>query len=54
MVFTKFFTSVQVSLLTINKVCKAIDKGVVMGDIKLLETSGYKSGEWKAGESTLT
>jgi cyclic pyranopterin phosphate synthase len=28
--------------------CKAVDRGMVMSDIKLLEKSGGKSGEWKA------
>jgi cyclic pyranopterin phosphate synthase len=28
--------------------CKAVDRGMVMGDIKMLEKSGGKSGEWKA------
>lgn len=41
-------TAVQVSLLTIYDMCKAVDRGMVMGDIKLLEKSGGKSGEWKA------
>jgi cyclic pyranopterin phosphate synthase len=27
--------------------CKAIDRGMVMGDVRLLEKSGGKSGEWK-------
>jgi len=27
---------------------KAVDRGMVMGDIKLLEKSGGKSREWKA------
>jgi cyclic pyranopterin phosphate synthase len=27
--------------------CKAVDRGMVMGDIKLLEKSGGKSEEWK-------
>jgi cyclic pyranopterin phosphate synthase len=26
---------------------KAVDRGIVMGDIHLLEKSGGKSGEWK-------
>ena len=30
--------------------CKAVDRGMVMGDVKLLEKSGGKSGEWKAGK----
>ena len=41
-------TAVQVSLLTIYDMCKAVDRGMVMSDIKLLEKSGGKSGEWKA------
>ncbi|MFT5221697.1 MAG: cyclic pyranopterin phosphate synthase [Planctomycetota bacterium] len=42
-------TGVQVSLLTIYDMCKAIDRGMVMSEIKLLEKSGGKSGHWQAG-----
>ena len=42
-------TAVQVALLTIYDMAKAVDRGMVMGDIKLLEKSGGKSGEWKSG-----
>ncbi len=42
-------TAVQVALLTIYDMCKAVDRGMVMGDVKLLEKSGGKSGEWKVG-----
>ena len=41
-------TAVQVALLTIYDMCKGVDRGMVMGDVKLLEKSGGKSGEWKA------
>ena len=41
-------TAVQVALLTIYDMCKAVDRGMVMGDIKLLEKSGGKSGSWVA------
>ena len=41
-------TAVQVALLTIYDMCKAVDRGMVMGEIKLLEKSGGRSGEWKA------
>jgi cyclic pyranopterin monophosphate synthase len=41
-------TAVQVALLTIYDMAKAVDRGMVMGDVKLLEKSGGKSGEWKA------
>jgi cyclic pyranopterin phosphate synthase len=43
-------TAVQVALLTIYDMCKAVDRGMVMGDVKLLEKSGGKSGEWKITE----
>ena len=41
-------TAVQVGLLTIYDMCKAADKGMVMGDIRLLEKKGGKSGHWVA------
>jgi cyclic pyranopterin phosphate synthase len=44
------FTAVQLALLTIYDMCKAVDRDMVMGDIKLLEKSGSNSGGWKAGE----
>jgi hypothetical protein len=44
--FAWLLTSVQVALLTIYDMCKAVDRGMVMSDIKLLEKSGGKSGEW--------
>jgi len=28
--------------------CKAIDRGIVIKEVKLLEKSGGKSGTWKA------
>ncbi|MBT2970231.1 MAG: cyclic pyranopterin monophosphate synthase MoaC [gamma proteobacterium symbiont of Ctena orbiculata] len=37
----------QITLLTIYDMCKAVDRGMVIGDIRLLEKSGGKSGEWK-------
>jgi len=41
-------TAVQVGLLTVYDMCKAVDRGMVMGDIRLLHKSGGKSGEWVA------
>ena len=41
-------TAVQVALLTIYDMCKAVDRGMVMGDVKLLEKGGGKSGTWVA------
>jgi cyclic pyranopterin phosphate synthase len=41
-------TAVQVALLTIYDMCKAADRGMVIGDVKLLEKHGGKSGSWVA------
>jgi len=41
-------TAVQIGLLTVYDMCKAVDRGMVMGDIRLLEKSGGKSGRWLA------
>lgn len=39
-------TAVQVGLLTIYDMCKAADRGMVMGEICVLEKRGGKSGDW--------
>jgi cyclic pyranopterin phosphate synthase len=41
-------TAVQVGLLTVYDMCKAADRGMVMGDIRLLRKSGGRSGDWVA------
>ena len=41
-------TAVQIGLLTIYDMCKAADRGMVMGEIRVLHKSGGKSGEWVA------
>jgi cyclic pyranopterin monophosphate synthase len=41
-------TAVQVGLLTIYDMCKAVDRGMVMTGIRLLEKQGGKSGHWRA------
>lgn len=41
-------TAVQVALLTIYDMCKAVDRGMTMTDIKLLEKHGGKSGSFVA------
>ncbi len=43
-------TAVQVGLLTVYDMCKAVDRGMVMGDIRLLEKHGGKSGDWIAAD----
>lgn len=39
-------TAVQVGLLTIYDMCKAVDRGMVMSNIRLLEKDGGKTGRW--------
>jgi len=41
-------TAVQVALLTIYDMCKAVDRGMTMQDIRLLEKRGGKSGDYIA------
>lgn len=41
-------TAVQVGLLTVYDMCKAADRGMVMGGIRVLEKMGGKSGHWTA------
>jgi len=40
-------TAVQVTLLTVYDMCKAIDRAMVISDVRLREKSGGKSGRWK-------
>ncbi|MDP2794432.1 MAG: cyclic pyranopterin monophosphate synthase MoaC [Sulfurisoma sp.] len=44
-------TAVSVALLTIYDMCKAVDRGMVMGEIRLLEKMGGKSGHWRAASA---
>ena len=41
-------TAVQVGLLTIYDMCKAVDRGMVIDGVRLLEKRGGKSGDWVA------
>ncbi len=40
-------TAVQVALLTIYDMCKAVDRGMVINGVGLLAKSGGKSGTWR-------
>ena len=40
--------AVSTALLTIYDMAKAIDKAMVIGDVRLLEKRGGKSGDWRA------
>ncbi|QID18323.1 cyclic pyranopterin monophosphate synthase MoaC [Nitrogeniibacter mangrovi] len=44
-------TAVQVGLLTIYDMCKAVDRGMRMEGIRLLEKLGGKSGHWRADDA---
>ena len=41
-------TAVSVALLTIYDMAKALDKGMVIEEVRLLAKSGGKSGDWTA------
>ena len=40
-------TAVQVALLTVYDMCKAVDRGMTIEQVRLLEKAGGKSGLWK-------
>ena len=42
-------TAVQVALLTIYDMCKAVDRGMTITGVRLLEKQGGKSGHYVAG-----
>jgi cyclic pyranopterin phosphate synthase len=42
-------TAVSVAALTLYDMCKAVDKGMVITDIELMEKRGGKSGDWHKG-----
>ena len=44
-------TAVQVALLTIYDMCKAVDRGMVIHGVRVEEKHGGKSGSFVAGAS---
>ena len=46
-------TAVQVALLTIYDMCKAVDRAMVLGGVCLLEKSGGQSGAWRRPSTTV-
>ncbi|HET7459697.1 MAG TPA: cyclic pyranopterin monophosphate synthase MoaC [Longimicrobium sp.] len=42
-------TAVSCALLTVYDLCKARDRGMVIGEIRLLRKEGGRSGTWTAG-----
>jgi cyclic pyranopterin phosphate synthase len=43
-------TAASVAALTVYDMCKAVDRGMVIENVRLLEKKGGKSGHWVAGE----
>lgn len=43
-------TATSAALLTIYDMCKAVDRGMVISEVKLLEKQGGKSGDWFAAK----
>ena len=41
-------TAVSVAALTVYDMCKAVDRGMVIGEIALVHKSGGKTGTWEA------
>ena len=40
-------TAVSVAALTIYDMAKAVDRGMIIGDVRVVEKSGGKSGDWR-------
>ncbi|KMY85280.1 Molybdenum cofactor biosynthesis protein MoaC [Candidatus Paraburkholderia calva] len=43
-------TAVQIGLLTIYDMCKAVDRGMTITDVRVMEKQGGKSGDWVTGK----
>ena len=41
-------TAVSVALLTLYDMCKALDRGMVLGEVRLVRKAGGQSGDWSA------
>jgi molybdenum cofactor biosynthesis protein MoaC len=41
-------TAASVAALTVYDMCKAVDRGMIVADLRLLRKSGGKSGDWEA------
>jgi cyclic pyranopterin phosphate synthase len=41
-------TAVSIALLTVYDMAKTLDRGMVIGGVRLLAKSGGRSGDWKA------
>ncbi|MGF1613304.1 MAG: cyclic pyranopterin monophosphate synthase MoaC [Gammaproteobacteria bacterium] len=47
-------TGVQIALLTLYDMCKAIDRGMTISGVRLIEKSGGRSGTWRVQAPTVT
>ena len=45
-------TAVQIALLTVYDMCKAVDRGMTLTDIRLVSKSGGRSGNWVRSEGS--
>jgi cyclic pyranopterin phosphate synthase len=45
-------TAVQIGLLTVYDMCKAVDRGMVISDVRVVEKRGGKSGDWTGGDKS--
>jgi cyclic pyranopterin monophosphate synthase len=45
-------TATSIALLTIYDMAKALDKGMIIEDLRLIEKRGGKSGRWRAAETS--
>jgi cyclic pyranopterin phosphate synthase len=43
--------AVQVALLTIYDMCKAMDRGMSIDQVRLLQKSGGRSGDWRRADA---
>ncbi|BFM06436.1 cyclic pyranopterin monophosphate synthase MoaC [Halioxenophilus aromaticivorans] len=46
-------TAVSVAALTLYDMCKAVDKAMVISEVKLMEKLGGKSGPWQAEDAAI-
>ncbi|BCU08195.1 cyclic pyranopterin monophosphate synthase MoaC [Allochromatium tepidum] len=46
--------AVQISLLTIYDMCKAVDRGMRITDVRLVEKAGGRSGHWRCDDQDST
>ena len=49
-VVTEALTAASVTAMTVYGMCKAVDRGIYIGDVCLLHKSNGRSGEWDSGQ----